>query len=131
MYKKDWIDAIEGVLVAINAVSLTFAIIILFMIKSKNTKVIWIYFWWKCIEIVLMPTFEIIEIVRQKNKMANRGWPTAAIVILVLRTVLRLYFLYIIFSFVQRVNRGESLLVEYGNRRLNRMIDEIKSDQQK
>ena len=48
-----------------------------------------------------------------------------------IRTIVRLYFLYLIFSFYKRLERGETLLVEVGSRKLGRMIEELKEEQQK
>ena len=87
-----------------------------------------IYFWWKCFEIVAVPVLTIVELSLQRDSHINKAWPISAFVLMIVRILLRIYFLYIIFSFIQRVERGEALLVEYGSRRLNRMIDEIKKD---
>jgi hypothetical protein len=45
--------------------------------------------------------------------------------------MIRLYFAYLIFSYFMRIDRGESLLVEYGQRRLSKMIDQIQEEQEK
>ena len=47
---------------------------------------------------------------------------------MVAEIVVRLYFIYLIFSFFKRLERGETLLIEYGGRRLSKMIEEIRSD---
>lgn len=45
--------------------------------------------------------------------------------------LLRPYFAYLIYSYYTRLDRGETLLVEYGDRKLNKMIEQIKEDQRK
>lgn len=47
---------------------------------------------------------------------------------IVIGTCIRLYFIYMIYSFCKRLERGEILLVEYGGRRLQQMIEELRSD---
>jgi hypothetical protein len=44
------------------------------------------------------------------------------------KAFLRAYFSYLIYSYYKRVDRGEQLLVEYGDRKLNKMIEEIKEE---
>ena len=39
--------------------------------------------------------------------------------------MVRLYFAYLIFSYYMRIDRGESLLVEYGQKKLGKMIEKI------
>jgi len=41
------------------------------------------------------------------------------------------YFAYLIYSYIERHQRGENLLIENGERRLNQMIDELREEQRK
>ena len=50
-------------------------------------------------------------------------------VLVLVKAMLRLYLAYLIYSYFMRVDRGESLLVEYGERRLSKMIDKINEEQ--
>ena len=45
------------------------------------------------------------------------------------KAILGGYFAYLIYSFYMRVDRGEQLLVEYGGRRLSKMIKDLKEEQ--
>ena len=47
---------------------------------------------------------------------------------IVLGVGVRTYFVYLIYSFCKRLERGETLLIDYGGRRLNKMIEELKDD---
>ena len=51
--------------------------------------------------------------------------------IIACKALVRVYFVYLIYSFYARVDRGETLLVEYGRRKLSKMIDEIREDENK
>lgn len=44
------------------------------------------------------------------------------------RSTVRLYFIYLIYSFFKRLERGEFLLVEYGTRKLGKMIELLKEE---
>ena len=43
--------------------------------------------------------------------------------LIIAKCMVRLYFAYLIFSYFMRIDRGESLLVEYGERKLSKMIE--------
>lgn len=43
--------------------------------------------------------------------------------------MIRLYFAYLIFSYFMRLDRGESLLVEHGEKKLSKLLDEIGKEQ--
>ncbi len=49
-------------------------------------------------------------------------------VIVLVKAMIRLYFAYLIFSYFMRLDRGEALLVEYGEKRLGKMIDKIRDE---
>lgn len=44
---------------------------------------------------------------------------------------MRLYYAYLIYSYYMRMDRGEQLLVDYGSKKLSKMIEEIKEEQRK
>ena len=67
----------------------------------------------------------------ENDKAVSKAVPLSQIVFIIVRTMIRVYFVYLIFSFVKRVDRGDTLLVEYGSRRLRSMLDELKKEQLK
>ena len=72
----------------------------------------------------MIPVLELFMLYTYEGKFNNYSPPTAIQYVLVFgRTFVRLYLIYLIFSFYKRLERGESLLVEFGSRKLGRMID--------
>lgn len=91
------------------------------------------YFWWKCLEIVIMPIITIVAVaMASRNNLQSGKTSTAGQYFLMFFAILvRLYCLYLIYSFIKRLERGEQLLVEYGDKKLEKMIEELRSHQMK
>ena len=80
-------------------------------------------------EVVVIPIFEVVIIVTSaSNQELGQSISIRYYVFILTKALLRAYFAYLIYSFYMRLDRGESLLVEYGQRKLHRMIDEIKEE---
>jgi len=81
-------------------------------------------------EVIIIPIFEILILtftVGSTEELSERPSINYYIIVLV-KAMIRLYFAYLIFSYYMRIDRGESLLVEYGERKLSKMIDQIKEE---
>jgi len=52
----------------VNCLSLALAVAVLFAIKKKGTKILRFYFFWKCVEIFLLPLLEILTLVAEKKE---------------------------------------------------------------
>eukprot|EP00347_Sterkiella_histriomuscorum_P019236 403342419 len=123
-----------GAYIFICSVSLLLGFAGLYAVAVKNMKIIKFYFAWKCIEVLVIPVFELIIIFAQigGNESQLKQSPSINYYIIVLvKAVMRAYFAYLIYSFYKRVDRGELLLVDYGDRKLSKMIEEIKEEQRK
>ena len=108
----------------INGISFILAFACLYAIIKMNIKIMKFYFIWKCIEVVIIPIFEIVIFIisiREKQDFTQTASITYYATIFA-KACFRLYFAYLIYSFYKRLDRGESLLVEYGQRRLSNMI---------
>ncbi|CDW74775.1 UNKNOWN [Stylonychia lemnae] len=120
--------------VFICGVSLILAFAGLYAVAYKKMKIIKFYFAWKCIEVCIIPFFELIIVFVEVSDESGALSQTPTInyyIIVLTKAFLRAYFSYLIYSYYKRVDRGEQLLVEYGDRRLNKMIEEIKEEQRK
>lgn len=85
-------------------------------------------------EVIIIPFFELIIVfveVSNNKDILNQSASIDYYILVVTKAAVRAYFAYLIYSFYMRVDRGEQLLVEYGGRKLNKMIDEIKEEQRK
>jgi hypothetical protein len=83
---------------------------------------------------LLLPVFEIILLAsndHSQNNSSPGGNDASYYILIILKAILRAYFSYLLYSFYTRLNRGESLLVEYGHRKLGKMLDELKEEQKK
>jgi hypothetical protein len=58
----------------------------------------------------------------------SKGASTTYYVVIFAKSLMRGYFSYLIYSYIQRMDRGEQLLVEYGSKKLSKMIEEIKEE---
>lgn len=58
-FMKNKLHTELAVFIFIQAVSLVLAIAGLWAIVRKKTRVLRFYFWWKCIEVIAIPIFEI------------------------------------------------------------------------
>lgn len=100
-----------GAYIFICAVSLLLAIAGLYSLAVKNMKIIKFYFAWKCIEVCIIPIFELIIIfvnVGNTNGQYLKASPTITYYVIVLaKALMRAYFAYLIYSFYKRVDRGE------------------------
>ena len=120
--------------VIMNSTCLALAIASLFAISSKNLRILRFYYAWKCLEVVVIPIFEIIILTLTVKQPSNQLGSTSSInyyVIVLAKSMVRLYFAYLIFSFFMRLDRGENLLVEHGERRLGKLLDQLSQEQQK
>lgn len=81
----------------------------------------------------MFPVFELLVIfATQSNSSELTSSPSITYYSLILfKALMRSYFSYLIYSYYKRVERGEQLLVDYGDRKLSRMIEEIKEEQRK
>ena len=118
--------------VLMNSICLLLAFGSIWAIFTKRLRILRFYYAWKCLEVVLIPLFEltILTLAGNSNQLGSSSSLNYYILVLA-KAMLRLYFAYLIFSYFMRLDRGESLLVEYGERKLTKMIDLINRDQAK
>jgi len=81
--------------------------------------------------VVIIPIFEILilTVSAPKSDILAEQPSINYYVIVLVKAMVRLYFAYLIYSYFMRVDRGESLLVEYGERKLSKMIERVKEEQ--
>jgi hypothetical protein len=116
--------------VVINSISFILAFGCLYAIVTKDLRLLRFYYIWKCMEVIIIPIFEILILtftVGSTEELSERPSINYYIIVLV-KAMIRLYFAYLIFSYYMRLDRGESLLVEDGERKLSKMIDQIKEE---
>ena len=113
--------------VIMNSVCFILASACLYAIATKRLRLLRFYYAWKCIEIVIVPIFEIIILTVTVPAASELGESVSInyFIFVLAKTVLRLYFAYLIYSYYMRLDRGESLLVEFGERKLSKMIVQI------
>ena len=73
-----------------------------------------------------MPIFEIVIVLLKPNDQSSiqvNQYTITYYVFVVTKMILRAYFAYLIYSYYTRLDRGETLLVEFGDRKLNKMIE--------
>lgn len=117
----------------INAVSLILSMACLYAIHNKKVGILRMYYYWKCVEVVVIPIFEtlIISVTVSNASSLQSASSLTYYLFMGIKAVFRFYFAFLIYSYFTRLERGESLLVEYGERKLGKMIDNIQLDQQK
>lgn len=101
------------------------ALACIYAIAKKNIRLLKFYYVWKCVEVATIPLFEIIILVvtvPHQSQLSHRLSINYYIFVIV-KAMMRLYFAYLIFSYYMRLDRGETLLVDYGERKLSKMID--------
>jgi hypothetical protein len=131
LFVNGHLDLINFLSVIVFSISLILAILALFAIARKSNKVIRIYFMWKVLELFMIPVLEIIILIQNYHKDSVKKYvPPSAILYFLLfgRCVVRLYLIYLIYSFYKRLERGEILLIENGTKRLNHMLEELKEE---
>ena len=102
----------------VNLLSCLFGIAVLFAINKKHIPLCKAYLIWKCLEIVIIPVIEIFILLtykEDKGKPYNPP-PASEYAMIFLRSAVRFYLIYLIYSFYKRLVRGETLLVEHGSR---------------
>lgn len=118
--------------VLMNSASFVLALFSLVMIAKNNQRGLGFYLIWKMCEVVCIPIFEIIILTVTVQDPSTDLKLTQSInyyVFIGLKSLARLFFAYIIYSYKYRRDLGEHLLVEYGEKKLSRMIDQISRDQ--
>ena len=118
--------------VIMNSTCLALAIASIFAISAKNLRILRLYYAWKCLEVVLIPIFELIILTLSAKQPSSQLGSSSSItyyVLVLVKSMLRLYFAYLIFSFFMRLDRGENLLVEHGERRLGKLLDQLSREQ--
>lgn len=116
--------------VILNSISFVLSVACLIAIHTKNLRLLKYYYLWKCFEVVAIPIFEIILFTVSIGSQTFLSEMPAInyYIIVLLKAGIRLYFAFLIFSYYMRIDRGEALLVEYGVKRLDKIINEIKSE---
>ena len=117
--------------VLMNSFCLLLAFGSIWAISTKRLHILRFYYAWKCLEVVLIPIFELTILTLAGKTQLGSSSSINYYIIVLIKAMLRLYFAYLIFSYFMRLDRGESLLVEYGERKLTKMIDLINRDQAK
>ncbi len=117
----------------LNGVSLLLALASIFAISTRSMSLLRFYYLWKCAEVVALPVFEIAifytaSLSTQVHSQLTHHQVVNYYSLVIAKCLLRIYFAFLIFSYCMRIDRGESLLVEYGERRLSKMIEKIKEE---
>lgn len=112
----------------LNGICLALALGSIIAITTRSMRLLRFYYLWKCVEVIAFPIFEIAifytaSLSNQVHSQLTHHQTINYYVLVVAKCVIRLYFAFLIFSYFMRIDRGESLLVEYGERRLSKMID--------
>ena len=103
-----------------SSVCFVLALVSLYAIANKTTKLLKFYFFWKCMEVLALPVFEIIIVFTTIGGQQLNSSPSKAYYGFVVgKAFLRAYFSYLIYSFYMRIERGETLLVDFGGRKLS------------
>lgn len=92
------------------SVSLILAVAGLYAVARKKMKILKFYFGWKCAEVVIIPVFELLIIFVQlsdNEEMLSQSPSISYYIIVLSKAAMRAYFAYLIYSFYQRVDRGE------------------------
>lgn len=84
------------------AVSFGLAIAGIYAIQTKRMKILKFYFIWKCLEVIVIPFFELVIVFVETGDNSNilRESPTLFYyAIIICKAALRGYFAYLIYSF--------------------------------
>ena len=100
--------------IVINSVCFFLAGFAIYAIAKKYMKILKFYYIWKCLEASLLPVFELILLFVTSTAVLTQKPLLYYFVFLFFKILLRTYFAYLIYSYYQRLDRGESLLVEFG-----------------
>ena len=112
----------------LNGICLVLALSSIFAIATSSMRLLRFYYLWKCVEVVAFPIFEIAifytaSISQQLYSELTHLQTVNYYTLVIVKCMVRLYFAFLIFSYFMRIDRGEALLVEYGERRLSKMIE--------
>ena len=94
----------------ICSVSLILAFAGLYAINYKKIKLVKFYFGWKCVEVCIIPIFELIIVFAEISDNPGQLGQTPSInyyIIVLTKALMRAYFAYLIYSYYKRVDRGE------------------------
>lgn len=92
------------------AVSFVLAIAGLYGVVKKNMRILKFYFYWKCVEAIVIPIFELVIVFAEAGNDSDilHSSPSLTYYIIILcKAFLRGYFAYLIYSYYQRMDRGE------------------------
>jgi len=92
------------------SVSLILAFAGLYAIAYKRIKLVKFYFAWKCVEVCIIPIFELIIVFVEISDEPGSLGKSPSInyyIIVFTKAFLRAYFSYLIYSYYKRVDRGE------------------------
>jgi len=112
----------------LNGICLALALSSIFAIATRSMRLLRFYYLWKCVEVIAFPIFEIAifynaSISQQVHSELTHHQTVNYYTLVIVKIMVRLYFAFLIFSYFMRIDRGESLLVEYGERKLSKMIE--------
>jgi len=112
--------------VLLNSICLILALCSLYAISTKRLRLLRFYYAWKCLEVLIIPIFELFILtltVKHPSQQLTQSPSISYYALVLAKSMIRLYFAYLIFSYFVRLDRGESLLVENGERRLTKLLD--------
>jgi hypothetical protein len=114
--------------VILNGACFVLALLSLFAIQGNFLRALRFYFLWKLGEVFLLPIFELIVMRGSEGGMDSNLMQAISVnyyLLVGLKALARLFFAYLIMSYNYRRELGEHLLIDHGERKLKRIIDQI------
>ncbi|TNV76423.1 hypothetical protein FGO68_gene6224 [Halteria grandinella] len=118
--------------VILNGICFLLAILSIFAICVNHQRTLRYYFLWKLGEVVVLTIFELLVMsTSDQSSELHHALTANYYVFALLKALTRLFFAYLIYSYNYRRDLGEHLLIDYGERRLKKMIEQIQREQDK
>ena len=94
--------------VIVNLACLLLVLSSLYPISQKKIRYLKFYFTWKCLEALVLPLLELLIIFVSPDRDSLTSTPVIILyVVIVSKSVLKMYFAYLIYSYYLRIDRGE------------------------